>query len=98
MTDPHFALTLNGMECADLQLHSHDPHPLLILNMFNFAFLNAFSRAGTVSFAFPSPNPTYPSLFPITAYVVNLGLFPSFVFFCVCLNALLLPPPNLPFA
>ena len=67
------------------------------LIIFNFAFLIALSRAGKVSFAFPSPIPTCPFSSPITAIVEKVGTFPSFVFLCVCLQALLFPPPNFPF-
>ena len=96
-TDPHFPFTLNGMLCGVPHPHCQDPHPLLIFIKFNFAFLNAFSLEGTVSRDFPYPIPTKPFLFPTTAIVANLGLFPSLVFFCVCLKTLFCPPPNLPF-
>ena len=95
--EPHFPFTLKRIECEDLQLHCQDPHPLLIFIIPIFAFLNDFSLAGTVSFAFPYPTPIKPSRFPTTANEANLGLLPSGVFFCVCLNTLLCPPPNFPF-
>lgn len=95
-TDPHFPSTSKGIECGSLQLHCHDPHPLLILTRLIFAILTAFSRAGTVSLDLPYPIPTCPFLSPTTAHVAKLGLLPSLVFFCVCLKTLLCPPPNFP--
>src|SRR3989344_8036376 len=89
---PHFPVTLKGMECGVLQPHAHDPHALLILIKFNFAFLIAFSRAGTVSFALPYPTPIYPFLFPTTANAAKVMVFPSDVFFCVCFQMLPFPP------
>src|SRR3989344_3458788 len=96
LTPPHLASIFNGIVCGVAHPHSHDPQPLLIFIMFNFAFLSAFSLAGIVSLAFPIPIHTYPFLFPITTKDENDGLFPSAVFFCVCLHMLLFPPPNLP--
>ena len=81
MTDPHFPSTANGIEFSFLPVDSHEPDPNFIFIRFNFAFLSAFSLAGTVSFAFPKPYPTRPFPFPTIAYVEKLGLFPSFVFF-----------------
>ena len=50
--------TLKGILCGSLQSQAHEPQPLIILIMFNFALLMAFSLAGTVSFASPNPIPT----------------------------------------
>src|SRR3989338_7365402 len=52
-TEPHAPSTSNGTLCPSLQPHVQEPQPLLILKRFNFAFLTAFSLAGTVSAAFP---------------------------------------------
>src|SRR3989338_3124344 len=97
LIEPHLPSTANGIECDSPQKHSHEPQPLLTLTMFSFADLVAFSLAGIVSFALPIPIPTYPFLLPTTAIVANDGLFPSLLFFWVCLQIVLLPPPNLPF-
>src|SRR3989344_439255 len=52
-TDPHFPSTVKGTLCGFLQPHCQLPQPLAILIMPIFAFLMAFSLAGTVSLLFP---------------------------------------------
>jgi hypothetical protein len=47
--EPHLPTTLKGTVCGFPHPHCHEPHPLLILISEIFAFLYAFSLAGTVS-------------------------------------------------
>ena len=48
-----FVSVLNGIECCSEQVQEKLPQPLFIFIKFNFAVLNAFCLAGTVSLAFP---------------------------------------------
>ena len=46
---------------------------------------------------FPNPIPICPFLSPATTMHEKETTLPSIVFLCVCLHALLFPPPNFPF-
>src|SRR3989338_2275683 len=52
--EPHLPSTLNGRVVGVWVASSHDPFPRAILNRLSFAFLMAFSRAGTVSLLLPN--------------------------------------------
>ncbi len=80
LTLPDFPVTSNGRVWDSEHIQSKAAQDLLILIILSLAFLIALSLAGRVSFDLPSPIPTYPSPFPITAIVENVITFPSLVF------------------